>query len=521
MHLAFAIQSIHFLPHAIKEPQVVAIMSIEGSNNVNPSIDPSQWYRAYVRRWDSSRIREIREKLYFELLGELRDKIIEIQSLPPHMQKIIESSEIEIRSYLLHVYLSDLDHSSEFSSLVFHLLRRVKSRESTFYLFSLLPSLDTLEGFLMCYLWGSLSDNNRPHWMGSGIGDESYNVHFYASSNTRFVSQAVVLFQRQLDLVKEECVDGAIDSNLFEYLSRCYLENKIDQDQYIEILIGNTNYHTHNFHHIVSIVLSINDLHIIQIMFRITKILIANAYGTVNKADSGRIRYLSLAFESPLRQFIQYAGALSNHALAFDILSEIQPQLTHFEGKQKTSLKKHLESALQKQKKGIATGRTYKSPFRFSDFTYQYDLLRKIKFYRKLDTGRFFDEGRTLENEIRVEIGIPKVGEKWKNETMLFALVKSIYENKATQVVHHYRPEFLHGQELDIYLEIGSRRIGIEYQGVQHFKPVDYFGGEEGFKKTVERDQRKLRLCRENNFELFYVRYDEEVTPELIRRLIG
>ena len=487
----------------------------------NLSVDPSEWYISHMRDWDSIRIGGIRDKLYSELLGDLNDKIIEIQNLPPHMQKIIESSEIEIRSYLLHVYLSDLDHSSEFSSLVFHLLRRVKSNESTFYLFSILPSLDTLEGFLMCYLWGSLSFDSRPHWIGSGIGDESFNVHFYPSTNTRFACEALVLFRRQVDLVKEECVNGAIDGQLFEYLSRCYLENKIDQDQYLEILIGYTNYHTHNFHHIVSIVLSINDLHIIQIMFRITKILIANAYGRVNKADSGRIRYLSLAFESPLRQFIQYAGALSNHALAFDILSEIQPELTHFEGKQKTSLKKHLESALQKQKKGIATGRTYKSPFRFSDFTYQYDLLRKIKFYRKLDTGRYFDEGRTVENEIRVEIGIPKIGEKWKNETMLFSLVKSIYENKATKIIHHYRPEFLLRQELDIYLEIDNRKIGIEYQGGQHFKPVEYFGGEEGFKKNVERDKRKLRLCVENHFELYYVRYDEEVTPELIRSLIG
>ena len=75
----------------------------------NLSVDPSEWYISHMRDWDSIRIGGIRDKLYSELLGDLNDKIIEIQNLPPHMQKIIESSEIEIRSYLLHVYLSDLD----------------------------------------------------------------------------------------------------------------------------------------------------------------------------------------------------------------------------------------------------------------------------------------------------------------------------------------------------------------------------------------------------------------------------
>ena len=49
-------------------------------------------------------------------------------------------------------------------------------------------------------------------------------------------------------------------------------------------------------------------------------------------------------------------------------------------------------------------------------------------------------------------------------------------------------------------------RIGIEYQGRQHDVPVEFFGGEEGFKKGKERDIRKKELFVENNAILIEVR---------------
>lgn len=55
---------------------------------------------------------------------------------------------------------------------------------------------------------------------------------------------------------------------------------------------------------------------------------------------------------------------------------------------------------------------------------------------------------------------------------------------------------------LDFYLP--KYNIAIECQGIQHFKPIDFFGGEECFIKTIERDDIKQRLCENNGIKIIY-----------------
>lgn len=62
--------------------------------------------------------------------------------------------------------------------------------------------------------------------------------------------------------------------------------------------------------------------------------------------------------------------------------------------------------------------------------------------------------------------------------------------------------DWLGKQHLDFYLT--DYNVAIECQGGQHFKPVDKFGGEETFAKTVELDMKKRKLCKENGIKLFY-----------------
>ena len=59
---------------------------------------------------------------------------------------------------------------------------------------------------------------------------------------------------------------------------------------------------------------------------------------------------------------------------------------------------------------------------------------------------------------------------------------------------------------LDFY--IPKLKIGIECQGRQHFEAVMDFGGEEKLKKSIERDKKKLKLCKEHDVKLLY--YDSE-----------
>ena len=46
--------------------------------------------------------------------------------------------------------------------------------------------------------------------------------------------------------------------------------------------------------------------------------------------------------------------------------------------------------------------------------------------------------------------------------------------------------------------------IAIECQGIQHFKPIDFFGGSEQFTLTQQRDAKKYEECQKNNIQLLY-----------------
>lgn len=114
---------------------------------------------------------------------------------------------------------------------------------------------------------------------------------------------------------------------------------------------------------------------------------------------------------------------------------------------------------------------------------------------------------RNIENEIREERGLPKIGEGWISETLLYYKIKKTFEDY--HVVQHGKPSWLGLQHFDIFMP--ELNIAIEYQGTQHQKPVDYFGGEIAFEKGQERDIRKKRLCEENGCFLFYVYPDDDI----------
>ena len=52
--------------------------------------------------------------------------------------------------------------------------------------------------------------------------------------------------------------------------------------------------------------------------------------------------------------------------------------------------------------------------------------------------------------------------------------------------------------------------VCVEYDGIQHFEPVEYFGGEDALKSLQERDLIKTNYCKENNIQLIRIPYWEE-----------
>lgn len=61
--------------------------------------------------------------------------------------------------------------------------------------------------------------------------------------------------------------------------------------------------------------------------------------------------------------------------------------------------------------------------------------------------------------------------------------------------------------KFDFYLP--DYNCAIEYDGKQHFEPIDYFGGKNGFIKTQERDNIKNQYCKNNNIKLIRIPYTD------------
>lgn len=157
------------------------------------------------------------------------------------------------------------------------------------------------------------------------------------------------------------------------------------------------------------------------------------------------------------------------------------------------------------------TGRSHK--INGKEF-YEIDLLRK-NVDRAEDLGNPFIEFveevlREAENMLRENHGLPRIGEGWISEMQLYNLVKNTFP----EAQHHVIPEWLRPQHLDIF--VPSKKLAFEYQGKQHFEPVDFFGGEASFEKTKKLDRRKLQKCKSNGVLLIYWQYDESINQQVL-----
>jgi len=140
-------------------------------------------------------------------------------------------------------------------------------------------------------------------------------------------------------------------------------------------------------------------------------------------------------------------------------------------------------------------------------------LLSRMTFDRDIYEG---EEYRQIENELREKFGYPKIGERWVTETTLFKMVSAIMPDH--EVIHHYRGAELDGLEIDIWLP--ELQLGIEYQGEQHYKVIEHWGGKEGLEKRMANDRKKKKLCQSLGYSLIEVKYSEELSEERIKQKI-
>lgn len=110
---------------------------------------------------------------------------------------------------------------------------------------------------------------------------------------------------------------------------------------------------------------------------------------------------------------------------------------------------------------------------------------------------------------------------KWISEELVYNLTKKLYKNY--NVIYQHKPFFLIGPgggQMSYDVFIAGLNIAIEYQGKQHFEPVEFFGGEDAYKKTVERDLLKKQLSNKHGINLVYINYWEEISEKLLIKKI-
>lgn len=167
-----------------------------------------------------------------------------------------------------------------------------------------------------------------------------------------------------------------------------------------------------------------------------------------------------------------------------------------------------------------------KSCFRFSDGEIKYFYISKLiksdlfSDLSKIGTELFKDvhAGKYLKCE-RYDYIAPI--NKWKSEQIVFELTKKAFPKYT--VIYQHRPYFLktnNGQmSYDVF--ISKLNIAIEYQGKQHFEPVEIFGGEENYQDQIKRDRLKRELSIQNGIKLVYICYWEDISIDLIKDKIN
>jgi hypothetical protein len=116
----------------------------------------------------------------------------------------------------------------------------------------------------------------------------------------------------------------------------------------------------------------------------------------------------------------------------------------------------------------------------------------------------------TARSDVQHTLGLSR----WVREAEMYSLVKKLFPEEV--ILREASPVWLGRQRLDVYLP--ALNLALEYQGEQHYKAVNAFGGEVALQRTLERDALKKLRCAENGVHLVEIRFDDPLTLAALRQ---
>lgn len=106
----------------------------------------------------------------------------------------------------------------------------------------------------------------------------------------------------------------------------------------------------------------------------------------------------------------------------------------------------------------------------------------------------------------RMSKGVVKICEILENNNIEYQLEKRFEDCRNVKPL-----------PFDFY--IPKLNLCIEYDGQQHFMPIDSWGGNEAFKLTKHNDSIKTEYCSKNNINLCRIKFDEDITSIILKLL--
>lgn len=116
------------------------------------------------------------------------------------------------------------------------------------------------------------------------------------------------------------------------------------------------------------------------------------------------------------------------------------------------------------------------------------------------------------ENIIRENKGHYKIRGQFKSENTVYKNLREIIGNKI-RIIREKHIYSEGSKRLDFYLP--DYNVAIEYNGIQHYKPVDFFGGLDGLKSVQNSDKLKQEYCSHHEIKLYIIKYDDDIRSKL------
>ena len=88
-------------------------------------------------------------------------------------------------------------------------------------------------------------------------------------------------------------------------------------------------------------------------------------------------------------------------------------------------------------------------------------------------------------------------------ESTLEREIRNMLVSNHIKYIYEYKEHTTNNKSVDFYLL--EYKTAIECQGIQHFKPISFFGGEDNFNRTVKRDIEKFNELIGNGDNVLYI----------------